>query len=150
MPELNAATFKAVFTATSRANNTEVSWGLRGGLKKLRKYVGAAAVADYLSSSPNNTERADDLEMAHAHFAYGVMAKRAGSRLREGGIVISETQIEDDSKVTYMTPEQVKVFVAELEAEAMEYLEPYLIAETSDSAGGVEFYHPAQIGCSDC
>jgi hypothetical protein len=149
MPQISTAVFKAVFTATSRANDTEVAWGLRGGLKKLRKLVGAAAVADYLTDIPTDTERADDLEMAHAHLAYGVLAKRAGSRLREGGIVISETHSEEGTKETYMTPEQVKVFVAELEAEAMEYLEPYLIAETHESVGGVEFSHPV-IGCGQC
>jgi hypothetical protein len=150
MPQITAAAFKAVFTATSRASDPEVKWALRGGLKKLRKLVGAAAVADYIADEPEDEDRADDFEMAHAHLAYGVLAKRAGSRLREGGIVISETLTEDDAKVTYMTPEQVKTFVADLEAEALEYLEPYLLAETILESGGVEFCHPAAVGCGDC
>jgi hypothetical protein len=149
MPQITAAAFKAVFTATSRASDPEVKWALRGGLKLLREYVGTEAVADYIAENPVNEDRADDLEMAHAHLSYGVLGLNVGSRLREGGIILSETQIEDDAKNTYLPPEDVEKFVAQHEAKAMQFIGVHLIAATERS-GGVEFCHPAAVGCGDC
>lgn len=152
MPQIDPATFTEVFTATSRATPKQIEWALRGGLKLLREYVGAAAVADYLSETPANAERSDDLEMGHAHLAYCVLALNAGSRVREGGIIKVETPVEDDARNEYLPPKDVESFVAQHTAKALQFIGAYLITTADESSGDAYsvFTSPVKTGCTLC
>ncbi len=79
-----------------------------------------------------------------------MLALNAGSRLREAGFLKIETQVGSDEKNEYLPPKDIGTFVAQHTAEAMEYLEPYLIGETMIENGGVEYSHPAETGCELC
>ena len=133
MSVITAEQFRNNYTANPAATDPRTQYAINRATKRLIHYVGQIVVNDYLSETPDNAARADDLWHAHGHFAYAILAGTCGSTLREGGKLKREEGVMGNTTAEYETFKEVEGWIDYQNGLAMELLAPYLTPAAEDT-----------------
>ncbi len=89
--------------------------------------VGEAIILEAKSETPQNAKRAERIKRAHGKLAFRAMLILRSSRLRDGGIVGSERDVNNSVTTSYIAADEVEKRREQLYSDALNLISEYVV-----------------------
>jgi hypothetical protein len=131
------------FSIQSQSYSSQIHSAIESAGRKIRRWIATAYYTEAIAAEPPTDEaellRYETVIDAHAFLTMYYLAMSVGSKLSPDGFIKSAQSSSAPGTVhtvtnQYLTPAEMAAKKQEYYAEAREILEPYLIADVSDTA----------------
>ena len=136
MPLIDEDALRAAFAIDGEVDDDRLAVALAPAESRIKLWVGDAAYADAIATTPDDELRSSVLKSAAAHLAMAYLILGLNTPIRPTGIISSEA-VEGNKTISYLRPSDVTTLQQIYLDKAEEIARPYLLLDGTPGAPAI-------------